>query len=42
MELEKVELTGARLPRWSLRNTQLRECSLANLEAPYMARCCGL
>jgi uncharacterized protein YjbI with pentapeptide repeats len=35
MALEKVELTGARLPRWSLKNTQLRECSLANLEAPY-------
>ena len=35
MELEKVELTGARLPRWSLRDTRLRECSLANVEAPY-------
>src|SRR5215211_5738285 len=35
MELERVELSGSRLPRWSLRDTRLRECSLANLEAPW-------
>jgi uncharacterized protein YjbI with pentapeptide repeats len=34
MQLLRVELTGARLPRWSLKRTAFRECSLANVEAP--------
>ena len=34
MRLEKVELTGSVMPRWSVKGTRFSECSLANLEAP--------